>query len=439
MGLTSPLSRYRLYWRIIGAVFAFLLLQHVLCLHDTFIGGQTDDHLNPIQKIFRPKSSQCAQLDGIEDIFVVLKTGANEAREKLPVHFATTLQCIPNYAVYSDLEETVAGHRIRDALDEVDPEIVASHPDFVYYQSLKDGGRAAFSAQEVEEWNHAQNTMFGRDSPGWRLDKWKFLPLAEKALKQKSDAKWYVFMETDTYIVWSQMLLWLSHFWEEYPYYMGVQMQIGDDLFAYGGAGFVLSNTALRMVVKQYKLKKKYYDAITSDHWAGDCVLGMVAADANVQLQWSWPNLYGEKPNSMNFKDDFAGDEGHLWCHYVASYHHMTPADMLQFNEFETSWSAMVSTSCRVLSESSYTNYNRRMAEHCATRTYFASTYCPSSAQCSSTGTMFLTKYKTKIAHWKNVALCARPTRSVCNLRSRTRFARRPRSLSWAKRAWQRL
>ncbi|KAK6067151.1 hypothetical protein SCUP234_11743 [Seiridium cupressi] len=341
MGLTSPLSRYRLYWRLLGAALAILLLHHVLCLRNTFGVQQTDDYLNPIKKVFRPRPPVCAQLEGIEDIFVVLKTGAAESREKLPVHFATTLQCVPNYAVYSDLEETVAGHHIYDALDEVNPDIVASHPDFVYYQKVKKDGRTAFTDEEVEQWNHAQNTMFGRDSPGWRLDKWKFLPLAEKALKQSPGAKWFVFMETDTYIMWSQLLLWLSHFWEQYPYYLGVQMQIGDDVFAYGGAGFVLSNTALRMIVKQYRLKKKHYDEVTADHWAGDCVLGMVAADAGVQLQWSWPNLYGEQPNNMNFNDDFGGEDGHLWCHYASSFHHMTPYDMIQFNEFESTWRTM--------------------------------------------------------------------------------------------------
>ncbi|KAH8198317.1 hypothetical protein TruAng_007519 [Truncatella angustata] len=341
MGLTSPLSRYRLYWRMLGAILALLLLHHVLCLQSAFVVQQTDDYLNPIRDVFRPRARNCEQLDGIEDIFVVLKTGANEAREKLPVHFATTLQCLPNYAIYSDLEETVAGHHIYDALDEVNPEIVANHPDFVYYQSLKQKGRDGFSAEERDQWNHAQNTIFGRDSPGWRLDKWKFLPLVEKALKQKPDAKWYVFMETDTYILWSQLILWLNHFWPEYPYYMGVQMQIADDVFAYGGAGFVLSNRALKMLANQYKLKRRHYDELTGEHWAGDCVLGVVAADAGVQLQWSWPNLFGEKPNNMNFNDDFAGPDVHLWCNYVSSYHHMQPQDMIQFSDFEGTWKAM--------------------------------------------------------------------------------------------------
>ncbi|KAK6224085.1 hypothetical protein LQW54_000232 [Pestalotiopsis sp. IQ-011] len=338
MGLISPLSRYRLYWRLLGAASAILLLYHIVSLRDTLGIQQSDDYLNPVRKLFRPRPQVCAQLEGLNDIFVVLKTGANEAHEKLPVHFATTLQCVPNYAIYSDFEETVAGNHVHDALDKINPEIVNTHPDFLYYQNLKKGGTGAFSAEEVEQWKHAQNSEFGRDSPGWRLDKWKFLQVAEKSLKEMPDAKWFVFMETDTYIMWSQMLLWLAHFWEGYPYYLGVQMQIGDDVFAYGGAGFVLSNTALRMVVKQYKLKRKYYDQLTGDHWAGDCVLGIVAKDAGINLQWSWPNLYGEKPNDMDFSDRFAGEEMHLWCNYASSYHHMTPADMVQLHEFENTW-----------------------------------------------------------------------------------------------------
>ncbi|KAI1870296.1 uncharacterized protein JN550_005224 [Neoarthrinium moseri] len=277
----------------------------------------------------------------MEDVFVTLKTGSNEAREKLPVHFGTTFRCVPHYGIYSDLEETIAGHRVLNALDDVTPAIVENHPDFTYYQHLQENGREGFSEEQVAQWSSAQSTEFGRDSPGWKLDKWKFLPLAEKALAAKPDAKWFVFMETDTYILWSNLLEWLSRFWSEYPYYIGVQMQIQETVFAYGGAGFILSNTALKMLVKKIKMNRRHYEDYTGDHWAGDCVLGKVVEDAGMHLQWSWPNLLAEHPNDMDFDEHFSSPTSQLWCHHVASYHHMLPEDIVQFYEFENKWRQM--------------------------------------------------------------------------------------------------
>ena len=50
-------------------------------------------------------------LPGLDNVFVILRTNATEAPSKLTVHFATTLHCIPHYAIYSDLAEEIAGTR----------------------------------------------------------------------------------------------------------------------------------------------------------------------------------------------------------------------------------------------------------------------------------------------------------------------------------------
>lgn len=341
----SPLSRYRLVWRFLAAASTLLLLHQLWCFGSDSEAGGLATTLST--KILRPgrymPQSSCAHLHALKDVFVVMKTGANEAREKLPVHFATTLRCVPNYAVYSDYEEVVDSHHVFDALDTIHPDIVDQHPDFEYYKELKRAGRDAFTDDDVQRWNDAKNTEFGRDSPGWRLDKWKFLQIAEKALERAPKAKWYVFMETDSYILWGNLIHWLSHFWDQYPWYIGIQMQIGDVVFAYGGAGFVLSNAGLKMLVKQYRSKRRAYDEYTGGHWAGDCVLGKVAEDAGVHLLWSWPNLFADHPNDMNFADEFGGPDRHLWCYYASSYHHLTGPDILQFHDFESTWRQMVS------------------------------------------------------------------------------------------------
>ncbi|KAI1179540.1 hypothetical protein F4777DRAFT_435277 [Nemania sp. FL0916] len=280
----------------------------------------------------------CAGLEGLDDIFVTLRTGTTEAPKKLPAHYTTTLRCVPHYELYSDFEEVIEGKRVYDVLDEVNPDIVSTHADFVYYNRLRGKGRDAFTAEEMAQWASAKNTNSGRDSPGWRLDKWKFLPLADKALRIRPQAKWFVFMESDTYVLWKPLLAWLEHFDASKPWYLGQQMQIGDVIFAYGGAGFAISQPALQKVVEHRNKNLKFYDDFTAGHWAGDCVLGKALADVGVPLHWAYPTLSSEGPAETDFESIFSGPEKQPWCYYAASYHHLPPSEYRTFYSFEQDW-----------------------------------------------------------------------------------------------------
>jgi hypothetical protein len=288
----------------------------------------------------------CAGLEALDDYFVTLRTGTTDAPKKLPAHFTTTLRCVPHYEIYSDFEEVIEGHHVHDVLNEVNPEIVASHPDFEYYNRLRGKGRDAFSEEEISKWTSAKNTNSGRDSPGWRLDKWKFLPLAEKAFRDRPQAKWFIFIESDTYILWKSLIAWLDHFDPSLPWYLGQQMQIGDVVFAYGGAGFAISQPALKKVVEHRNANLKFYDDFTAGHWAGDCVLGKALADVGVPLMWAFPTLSSEEPADTDFESGFGGAEKHPWCFYAASYHHLPPAEYSEFYDFEQKWYQIVSNPC---------------------------------------------------------------------------------------------
>ncbi|KAI0602482.1 hypothetical protein F4775DRAFT_537415 [Biscogniauxia sp. FL1348] len=289
----------------------------------------------------------CNGLKGLDDVFVILRTGTTEAPKKLPSHFETTLRCVPHYAIFSDFEEEITGHHIYDALAEIDPEVKANHPDFEYYNRLQGKGREAFSAQEIAQWSAAKNTNSGHDSPGWRLDKWKFLPIADKAFRLRPGMKWYVFIESDTFMLWKSLLEWLSKFDASKPYYLGQQMQIGDVVFAYGGAGFAVSYPALKKVVEHRRANVKFYDEFTGAHWAGDCVLGKALADAGVPLTWSFPTLSGDQPADTDFDSAFGGPARKPWCYHVSSYHHLPPSEYARFSEFEYRWNKENSTLLR--------------------------------------------------------------------------------------------
>lgn len=83
-----------------------------------------------------------------EDILVIVRTGATEIFEKLPVHLNTTLRCISNQVIYSDYEEDIEGHHIHDVFDELSQDLRSSVPDFQMYHQLKARGRNSLLTQD---------------------------------------------------------------------------------------------------------------------------------------------------------------------------------------------------------------------------------------------------------------------------------------------------
>ncbi|KAL4918627.1 hypothetical protein BDW62DRAFT_181253 [Aspergillus aurantiobrunneus] len=274
---------------------------------------------------------RCPPLPGIEDVLVVMKTGVTEALDKVPIHFSTTLRCIPNYVIYSDFEEEINGVQIHDALRNVDPVVKETNPDFQIYNRLHKRGRQGLESQDFAD---EANSAIGKpNNPGWKLDKWKFLPMVREAYMHKPDAKWYVFMEADTYYSWPTLLSWLSHFDPSKPHYIGTETQIADVIFAHGGSGFMLSNPAMKLAADEYANRAAELHEYTDSHWAGDCVLGKVLSTVGVNLQFSWPILQNSNIGELDeFTSTFYRKP---WCFPAVAFHHLTSSDIRFLHDFE--------------------------------------------------------------------------------------------------------
>ncbi|KAF2482309.1 hypothetical protein BDY17DRAFT_157914 [Neohortaea acidophila] len=286
------------------------------------------------------KTLPCRSLPGAEDVLVVLKTGSTELEDKLPVHLTTTLRCYPNYMIFSDYEEDFRGEHIYDALEFVDPKIQETHEDFELWRRLRNaGGRSALLPSERSGPVSTPPGATGKKSnPGWKLDKWKFLPMMNRTLYEHPDKKWYIFVETDTYIMWQTALNYLAALDHKQPIYMGGQVWIGEILFAHGGTGFAVSAPALRQVVERFQNHQKEYEAFTHWHWAGDCVLGKAMKEAGAPLMGVWPIWQADGIGDMHYRRDEGGLR--LWCMPSVSYHHLTPVQVESMWTWEQEWMA---------------------------------------------------------------------------------------------------
>ena len=259
----------------------------------------------------------------------MLKTGATTARERLPVHYDTTLRCIPHHAVYSDLEENIEGHHVYDALALLDPNLVQESEQFELYRKQKEKQAHGNDLSDLQ----TPSGTIKEDGAGWRLDKWKFLPLLNKTYSLRPEAKWFVFMEADSHVVWSNLLAWLADHDPTTTLYLGSANFMGDDLFAHGGSSYAVSNTAMRLGAQEYARDPQGWNDQVRDMWAGDAAVGRLMHNIGIEVTNAWPMIQGETPLSLDYKDD-------MWCRPVVSFHHMTPDLTTELWRFEQAWLA---------------------------------------------------------------------------------------------------
>jgi hypothetical protein len=256
---------------------------------------------------------------------VMMKTGSTELHAKLPVHLLTTFQCVHHLKIYSDLAQTFADHPVHDAIAPVTSSLREQHPDFDLYRRL-------------EEWQYERqdfSQLSGHKS--WMLDKWKFLPMVHHAfVSAPLEVEWFVLMEADTSLSWSNLLSWLNTLNSSDELYLGSQNIITDTQFAHGGSGVVISRAAAdRLALARINVGAKLYDAswedITAHSCCGDEVLAQAFAAIGIQLTHAWPIIQGETINSIDWT------RSHL-CTPAVSWHHVSPMDVETYWQFQMEW-----------------------------------------------------------------------------------------------------
>lgn len=274
------------------------------------------------------KALPCSQLPGANDVVVALKTSTAELEERLPTLLETTLLCYPTYVIFSDWKETYRGHVILDVLDSVDQKIKHSHPDFELWRRLQAGGPDVLEDEEL--WNSENTTK--------RLDKWKWLPMIQKTYAEHPDRKWYVFLETDTYIFWSNLLSWLDTLDSAEPHYIGARKKTHNLSYALASAGFVLSHAAVKAAVEMFDKNKVIWEGLTEESPSGDEIVGGLLEAAAAPLNPAWPIFQRHRPAEMDYTTH--SDGRRLWCYPSISHHGLVPAEVAELWKFEQQWLA---------------------------------------------------------------------------------------------------
>ncbi|KAF2742741.1 glycosyltransferase family 31 protein [Sporormia fimetaria CBS 119925] len=256
----------------------------------------------------------------MDDVTVVLKLGDAEVRSALPAYLDRIARCRIDLLIFSDHDAEYNGYKIIDALRALHPEYKYQNPDFDIYDRIQ---AANGNAEKTEE--------------GWRLDKYKFLPMMEITAHKRPESNWFIFVELDTYVNWDNMYRFLSRFNPKTPYHFGSPVwPKGKTVFAHGGSGFVLSRGAMNRLIARGRMFAEnhlypgthLFGKPVSTMCCGDEVLAHVLKECGVSLRGYWPMFNGEKPASVRF-----GWE--QWCESILTMHHLQDHDFDELKSWE--------------------------------------------------------------------------------------------------------
>ncbi|KAL4779813.1 peptidase S8/S53 domain-containing protein [Aspergillus varians] len=267
--------------------------------------------------------------DGIQ---VTLKVGGADSRELIRSHTDGVTACIPDLLVVSDMDQKLGPFQTHDVL-----------ADVIHVLSKED--RRAYQRQREDHYYWDKELQHSK--AGWSLDRYKFLSMVEYAYAQNPNAKWYVFVESDTLMLWENLIQLLARYKWVDPVYigsptpgrpLGTWLVKQPTFFVYGGSGIVLSVTAIENLLRDHRqrgaseqgsqlLTTKYQDMVRED-CCGDSVLGWVAAQQDIEIKGQWPMF-----NPQPLHETPLGKA--YWCQPAVSFHRSDPVDMIELQNWQ--------------------------------------------------------------------------------------------------------
>jgi hypothetical protein len=131
------------------------------------------------------EQSQTQATTPLNDVLLIFKTGASTVWRRMPLHLTTTLSNaqVPNFVIYSDLEEQLSS--VISTIDVIKNETsIVQKFDHEAYESYLDQ-QSPSHVNTYREHARLPGDEKGEDHSswmsGWKLDKYKFIPMLAHA------------------------------------------------------------------------------------------------------------------------------------------------------------------------------------------------------------------------------------------------------------------
>ncbi|KAH7091975.1 hypothetical protein FB567DRAFT_488404 [Paraphoma chrysanthemicola] len=317
-------------WRFLfPAMLLFFFVYSLSRRRPHHAGVQQPVHKAKTKSFFPPletKSANSIELDYcqnfpkhlLDEIQVVLKVSSGEG-SATKAHLSTVSSCISNLMIVGDQDERLGDRHVIDILAELPKSYEVNNLDFQAYVDQKKA--------------HTEGETVRESQRSFKLDRFKYLPMVDKAYTSNPKAKWFVFLESDVYFFWDTLFRLLSQLDSSSSHYLGAPHKGSEGrYFAYGGAGFVLSQGLMKRLLppratgsldipRESRLSYRYEDWVKEEQ-RGDAVLSYAIQNATgVKLSALHPTFSSEQLKDVMTTRD-------RWCVPLLSLHQLKPEQM---------------------------------------------------------------------------------------------------------------
>ncbi|KAJ4349345.1 uncharacterized protein N0V89_007959 [Didymosphaeria variabile] len=256
----------------------------------------------------------CKDVRGASDVMIVIRTSRAEV-EKPPAHLVKLLACAHHFLIFSDHEGEIDGHPIHDALDIIPNTTRSNHEEFLEYEKMKADKKYKPSTEKAKA-----------------LDKWKWLPMVYKVATMAPNHRFYMFIEPETSLSWTNLLQWLDRLDYRIPYYSGVPDTVDDKRYAQRSPGIMLSYGALQQYWPRHEeLYATEWEPLAATESRGSLILATAMKQAHVEFYSSFGLLDPETPSSLIWGQKF-------WCTPVVSWHGLTSTQADSLWDTQEAW-----------------------------------------------------------------------------------------------------
>lgn len=164
---------------------------------------------------------------------------------------------------------------------------------------------------------------------GWDLDKYKNIPVLYQSFRAFPDKKWFIFIDADSFLFLGNMLRYLNANYDpQKPLYIGSETALGDEVFAHGGTGYIVSNAAAKLAAVDHPELEHAFEEYAINKCCGDHVLSRLMDRMGVGLSFERGRVQGEPWYLLRL-------ENNVWCKPILTFHHVTPGDVQELWDFE--------------------------------------------------------------------------------------------------------
>ncbi|KAI0476516.1 hypothetical protein GGR56DRAFT_694051 [Xylariaceae sp. FL0804] len=236
------------------------------------------------------------------------------ALDKIEAQLESVSACLRDLLIFSDSDEDIDGRETIDVL-----------------QGLPAAYR--FANQDLSNYTYLRGLQPGPTTTSSTLDKYKFLPMVERAWMMRPGERWCLFYEADTYVVWDTLLRFLDNLDHDTPPYIGCQKpdhhRAGREAItriASSSSGVLLSRAA--MVKLLHRKAGKHGRPVQREDVRGDGVLARALKHVGVTLSGFWPLFNPFPSHAVSFSEPY-------WCQPVMTPNQSRPEDMRALWEWE--------------------------------------------------------------------------------------------------------